>query len=483
MRLSRILKNVNCDINGKDVEITSIEYDSRKVREGSLFVAIKGYSTDGHLYIDKAIEKGAAAILAENCDAQGITVAIAKDTRKALAMAAKEFYGNSADRLKIIGVTGTNGKTTTTFLIKQILELVGYKTGLIGTNQNMICDRVIEASRTTPESAELHKLFGEMEDAGVTHVIMEVSSHSLYLDRTYGINFEVGVFTNLTQDHLDFHGTMEEYMKSKAILFSNCKKGCINVDDSWADGIMSRAACPVSTYGIKKACDLKAENIRMSERGVIFSLYTDGAEHTVRLGIPGNFSAYNALSAIAACKALDISMEDIVKGLVVAKGVKGRAEVVSIPSPYTVIIDYAHTPDGVENIINAVKSFAEGRIITLFGCGGDRDRTKRPIMGKIAAQLSDYCVVTSDNPRTEDPVSIINDILEGMKGFEDKYTVVPDRVQAIRTAMEMAGEKDIIILAGKGHETYQILKDKTIDFDERVVVKSIFKELSGEVDD
>lgn len=483
MLLSQLLKNVNCEIKGNDVEITSIEYDSRKVREGSLFVAIKGYSTDGHLYIDKAIEMGAAAVLAEECGEKSVTVATSEDTRKALALASKEFYGNSADRLKIIGVTGTNGKTTTTFLIKQVLELMGYKTGLIGTNQNMVCDKVIEASRTTPESAELHKLFAEMEEAGATHVIMEVSSHSLYLDRTYGINFEVGVFTNLTQDHLDFHGTMEEYMKAKALLFSTCKKGCINTDDEWAQAIMSRATCPVTTYGIKNKCDLKAENIRMSERGVIFDLATGGKEYTVRLGIPGNFSAYNALSAISACLSMGIGMDDIIKGLVIAKGVKGRAEVVSIPTPYTVIIDYAHTPDGVENIINAVKSFARGRIITLFGCGGDRDRTKRPIMGKIAAQLSDYCVVTSDNPRTEEPVAIIEDILEGMKGYEDKYTVVPDRTEAIRTAMQMAGENDIIILAGKGHETYQILKDKTIDFDERAIVKSIFKELSGESDD
>lgn len=481
MLLSQLLKDVKCKVSGNDIEITSIEYDSRKVTKGSLFVAVRGYQTDGHLYIDKAIENGASAILAEECDAKGnVTVAVTDDTRKAMAQAAAAFYGNSASRLKIIGVTGTNGKTTTTYLIKQILDLKGYKTGIIGTNQNMILDKVIESTRTTPESVELHKMFKEMEENGVTHVIMEVSSHSIALKRTYGITFETGVFTNLTRDHLDFHETMENYADSKAGLFECCKTGSYNADDKWKDRITAKAKCPMVSYGVNNKCDLKAEDIKLSERGVIFTLKLKGEEHIIRLGIPGEFSVYNALSAIAASLAIGISMEDIIKGLVLAKGVKGRAEVIFISTPYTVLIDYAHTPDGLENIIKAVKSFAKARIITVFGCGGDRDKTKRPLMGEIAAKMSDYCVVTSDNPRTEEPGAIIKDIVAGMKGYEDKYKVVEDRTEAIKYAMTIAEEQDIIILAGKGHETYQILKDKTIDYDERIVVRKIYKELAGE---
>lgn len=477
MKFFDILKDVECEIFGENVEISSVEYDSRNVREGSLFIAISGFQTDGHLYIEKAVKNGAVAVLCEKADLvpEGISYALTRDGRLAMANVGSAFYGGAAKRLKMIGITGTNGKTTTTYLIKKILELVGVKTGLIGTNQNMIGDKVLETGRTTPESLDLHKLLYDMEEGGATHVIMEVSSHALQLKRVAGINFEVGAFTNLTRDHLDFHKTFEAYCDAKAILFKNCKNGCINIDDEWAERIMKDATCQSLSYGINNNADIKAENIRLSERGVIFNVNYQGKVHEVRLGIPGMFSVYNALTAISVCLSLGISFEDIIKGLILAKGVKGRCEVVNILADYTVIIDYAHTPDGLENIINTVRGFASGRVITVFGCGGDRDRTKRPIMGEAAERLSDYTIVTSDNPRSEEPAAIISDILEGMKKKDGTYIAIENRTDAIKHAMEIARKGDVIILAGKGHETYQILKEGTIHYDEREIVKEIFK--------
>lgn len=475
MRLSELLRKTEHTLRGEDVSVSAVTYDSRKVVPGSLFVAVRGFNTDGHQYIEKAIEMGAAAILAEEDGGWDVPVAVCADTRRGLAEVGAQFYGNPAEKLKIIGVTGTNGKTTTTYLIKQVLDLLGYKTGLIGTNQNMIGDRAVPTSRTTPESLDLQELFSEMVAAGVSHVIMEVSSHSLALSRTHGIQFHEAVFTNLTQDHLDFHETMENYMAAKALLFKQARHGVINMDDAYGAEIIKHATCPVMTYGVENDADIKGENIRLSERGVIVSTTIGGRGYEIRLGIPGMFSVYNALSATAACLGMGIPMEDILKGLVLAKGVKGRAEVVQISAPYTVLIDYAHTPDGLENIIRTVRGFAKNRVITLFGCGGDRDKTKRPIMGEIAGSLSDHVVVTSDNPRTENPTEIIRDIEAGMTAYKGKYDVVENRREAIRHAMQIAQEGDVIILAGKGHETYQILKDETIDFDERVIVKEIFK--------
>lgn len=475
MQLSDLLKNTEHTLFGGDTEITAVTYDSRQVTRGSLFVAVRGFNTDGHAYIEKAVAAGAAAILAEENGDWGIPVAVCPDTRRGLAEVGAAFYGYPAEKLKIIGVTGTNGKTTTTYLIKQVLDLLGYKTGLIGTNQNIIGDVATPAARTTPESLDLQKMLADMVAAGVTYVIMEVSSHSLALSRTHGIQFYEAVFTNLTQDHLDFHETMENYMACKAKLFSQARHGVINVDDTYGSQIKALAKCPVQTFGVENESDLQGRNIRLSERGVICTAEVGGAPYEIRLGIPGMFSIYNALSATAACLGMGIPMEDILKGLVLAKGVKGRAEVVPIAANYTVLIDYAHTPDGLENIIRTVRGFAKGRVVTLFGCGGDRDKTKRPIMGEIAASLSDFTIVTSDNPRSEEPGAIIRDIEKGMEQYKDKYTVVENRKEAIRYSMKNARENDVIILAGKGHETYQILKDGTIDFDERAIVKEIFK--------
>jgi len=472
MTLKELVKNIDCEIFGNaETEIKGIAYDSRKVQEGYLFVAIRGFETDGHKYIESAIKNGAVAVLGEDDIKCECAYVKAKDSRKALALTSAEFFDHPERKLKIIGLTGTNGKTTTTYLIRQILMLKGSKCDLIGTNQIIIGDEIIESSRTTPESFDLFEIFHEMAEKGGEYVVMEVSSHSLELDRVCGVTFETAVLTNITQDHLDFHKTMENYAEAKAKLFAMSKSSAINTDSDYAETCLAKANENLLTYSVDGDSAIKAENIRMSERGVIFTINYKGEAHEMRLGIPGKFSVYNALSAICACLNIGISIEDIEKGLVLAKSVKGRIEVVRTATPYTIIIDYAHTPDGMENIISAVRAFAKARVITVFGCGGDRDATKRPKMGKIAENLSDLVVVTSDNPRTEEPEAIINDILAGMS--KDNHVTVVNRKEAIAYAMEIAEQDDIIILAGKGHETYQEIDHVKHDFDERVVVKEI----------
>ena len=474
MKLSQIIQDIEIKKPiTDDVEITGIAYDSRSVKPGYLFVAIKGFETDGHKYIKSAIENGAAAIIGEE---EHITDAIyvqAKNSRRALAQAAAAFYDHPERKLKIIGITGTNGKTTTTYLIRQILMLKGLRCDLIGTNQTIIGDEVRESSRTTPESLDLFEIFSQMAQSGGEYVVMEVSSHSLFLDRVYGVTFETAVLTNITQDHLDFHETMQNYARAKAILFSMSKSAAVNVDSDYKDIILENTTGRLTTYGLKEKADVRAENLKMSERGVIFDLLREGKVREMRLGIPGEFSVYNALAAICACENIGIDDSDIEKGLVLAKPVKGRIEVVHTNTPYTVIIDYAHSPDGLQNIISAVRGFAKKRIITVFGCGGNRDSAKRPIMGKIAEELSDIAVVTSDNPRCEVPSAIIEDILKGMK--MDNHIVVENRREAIKKAMEIAQDGDIIILAGKGHETYQEIEHEKHHFDEREVVRELLR--------
>ena len=476
MKLTELTQNLQAEFFGNcDVEISGIAYDSRKVKPGYLFVAIKGYETDGHKYIDNAVANGAVAVIGEESPECGCTYVKVEDSRKALAICGAAYYGNPQDSLKIIGITGTNGKTTTTYLVRQILMMKGLRCDLIGTNQIIIGDEVVESNRTTPESLDLFEIFHKMVKSGGEYVIMEVSSHSLYLDRVYGVTFETSLITNITQDHLDFHKTMENYAEAKAKLFKVSKSGAANADDGYFDVIMNNASCKMISYSIDGDSDIKANNLKMSERGVIFDINCGGTDCEIRLGIPGKFSAYNALGAVCVCLNLGLDIEDIQKGLVLAKPVKGRIEVVHIPTPYTVIIDYAHTPDGMENIISAVRGFATGKVITVFGCGGNRDSSKRPKMGKIAEDMSDIVVVTSDNPRCEIPGDIIKDILQGMT--KDNHIVVENRKEAIRKAMEMAQEKDIIILAGKGHETYQEIEHVKHDFDERVIVKEILASL------
>ena len=476
MKLQELLKDVavlRCTAT-EDTEICEVRYDSRAVQPGDLFVAIRGYATDGHRYIDKALAQGAAAVVCEEAP-EGAPAVVVENARRALAQIAANRFGHPADSMVMLGVTGTNGKTTTTYLVKHMLEAAGHKVGLIGTNQNLIGDEVIETERTTPESYELHALFARMRDAGCTHVIMEVSSHSLVLDRVHGIHFAVGAFTNLTQDHLDFHKTMEEYRKAKALLFTISDKGVINLDDPAAKAMLADAQCPCLTFSCEKdAADLTAKNLKLHADGVEFVAATKGDLARVKLPIPGHFSAENALTALGIVLQLGMPLADAAKSLATATGVKGRVEVVPTDTDYTVLIDYAHSPDGVENVLRAVRGFAKGRVVALFGCGGDRDRTKRPKMGKIAADLADFCIVTSDNPRTEDPKAIIDDILEGMKGTKTPMQVIVDRPEAIHWALAHAQKNDVIVLMGKGHETYQEVNHVKHHMDEREIVADYF---------
>ncbi len=476
MKLQELLQGVAAEYCGADAALTvrEVRYDSREVQPGDLFVAIRGYETDGHQYIDKALAQGAAAIVCEEARA-GVPAVIVQNSRAALADIAANRFGHPAQGMTMIGVTGTNGKTTTTYLIKHILEAQGHKVGLIGTNQNLVGDEVVETERTTPESYELHALFARMRDAGCTHVIMEVSSHSLVLDRVRGIPFAVGAFTNLTQDHLDFHKTMEDYRKAKALLFTMCRTGVLNLDDPAADKMIADARCPVLTFSAQSDnANLSAKNVQLHADGVDFICATEGALARVHLGIPGLFSVHNALCALGCAVALDIPLERAAAALGDAHGVKGRAEVVPTPTDYTVLIDYAHSPDGVENILKAVRGFSKGRVIAIFGCGGDRDRTKRPKMGALAAQLADLCVVTSDNPRTEQPEAIIADIVEGMHGSKTPYEVICDRREAIRWALAHARKDDTLVFMGKGHETYQEINHVKHHLDEREEIAQYF---------
>ena len=476
MKLQDLLKGVAVleSTAAPDTEINEVRYDSRAVQPGDLFVAIRGYATDGHQYIGKALEQGAAAIVCEEAPA-GAPAVVVENARRALAEIAANRFGHPADSMTMLGVTGTNGKTTTTYLVKHMLEDAGHKVGLIGTNQNLIGDEVVETERTTPESYELHALFARMRDAGCTYVIMEVSSHSLVLDRVHGIHFAVGAFTNLTQDHLDFHKTMEEYRRAKALLFTISDKGVINLDDPAAGAMLADAKCPCLTFSCEKdAADLTAKNLKLHADGVEFVAATRGDLARVKLPIPGHFSAENALTALGIVLQLGMPLADAAKSLATATGVKGRVEVVPTDTDYTVLIDYAHSPDGVENVLRAVRGFAKGRVVALFGCGGDRDRTKRPKMGKIAADLADFCIVTSDNPRTEDPKAIIDDILEGMKGTKTPMQVIVDRPEAIHWALAHAKKDDIIVLMGKGHETYQEVNHVKHHMDEREIVRDFF---------
>ena len=459
-----------------ETEISGVSYDSRQTKSGDLFAAIAGYETDGHRFIPMALEKGAACVLCQARPEGEVPYVLTSDSRAALAQLGRNWFGDPAASMTMVGVTGTNGKTTATYLLKDMLERsLGAKVGLIGTNQNMIGEEALHTERTTPESFELQALFRAMADAGCTHVVMEVSSHALCLQRVAGIRFAVGMFTNLSQDHLDFHETMEAYCDAKALLFRQSVKGVYNADDPWAERVTGGAPCPLLSFG-ERSGDLRAENIRLSVDGVTFDAVCEGETVPVRVGIPGGFTVYNALGALAAARALGISLAAGAEALASCAGVKGRVEVVPVPWDYTILIDYAVTPDAIENVLTAVRGFAQGRVVILFGCGGDRDRGKRPKMGRIATQLADFVVVTSDNPRTEDPDFIISEILPGLEGADTPYMVEPDRVRAIRWAMDHAQPKDVIILAGKGHETYQIVGHEKRHLDEREVVADYIAE-------
>lgn len=474
MKLSELLKNADVKNSFADCEIVDVTQDSRLVEEGFLFVCIKGNTFDGHSVAKEMLEKGARAVVCER-DLGLENQIVVSDTREAYSVICANYFSNPAKKLKLIGLTGTNGKTTTTFLIKQILEGAGKRVGLIGTVQNMVCDEVYPAKYTTPDAYELQRLFSLMVKADCEYCVMEVSSQALAQGRVNGLHFEIGAFTNLTQDHLDYHKTWENYFNSKRILFENSSIAVTNADDENGLKIVSGLNCKVVSYAVNtNNADYVAKNVKFKSNGVEYELVSELIGR-VSCPIPGRFSVYNSLCAASIALTLGISFEEVLTAISKSNGVKGRIEVVPTDTDYTVIIDYAHSPDGLENIISSLREIAKKRIVTVFGCGGDRDRTKRPIMGKIAAELSDFCVVTSDNPRSENPSKIIEDILEGMKNISTPYVVVENRREAIKWALEHAEKDDIILLAGKGHETYQILPTGTIHFDEREVVADILK--------
>ena len=478
MKLKELLQGVTVlETNvPEDLDISGVAYDSRKVRPDGLFVAISGFAADGNRFIPMALEKGAAAVVTAKKPGGDVPYVLVESDRHALAMIGINFYGRPAEKMTMIGVTGTNGKTSTTMLLKQVLEkTVGAKVGLVGTMENLVGDEVIPTERTTPESFELQGLFARMRDAGCTHVVMEVSSHAIVLDRVGGIHFDVAAFTNLTEDHLDFHKTMEAYRDAKALLFHQSKTGVTNLDDAAGKFMLEQKACPFLSYGEHEACDLRAADIQLHADSIGFVCESAEGKTEVKLGIPGQFTVYNALCALSCAKALGVSVADAADALHKAHGVKGRVEVVPTNTDYTVLIDYAHSPDGVENVLEAARVFTKGRVIGLFGCGGDRDRTKRPKMGAIAAKLSDYCIVTSDNPRTEKPEAIIEDILEGMKDTKTPYDVIVNRPEAIWHALDIAQTGDTIVLMGKGHETYQEINHVKHHLDEREVVAQYFE--------
>jgi UDP-N-acetylmuramoyl-L-alanyl-D-glutamate--2,6-diaminopimelate ligase len=479
MKLRNIMENINFNLvkGDIDIDIKKIQYDSRKVKEGDAFICIEGYNLDGHKYIQNAINNGAIAVVCQknieeplNC-----TVLRVEDSRKTLAISAANYYKNPSKSMKIIGITGTNGKTTSAFMIKAILEQQGYKVGLIGTIANYIGDKKIHTERTTPESLELHELFKEMVDSKVDYCVMEVSSHSLSLDRVYGIEFCESIFTNLTQDHLDFHKTFENYFNAKFKLFKSSKNSIINIDDMYGKKAYSLITNSKLSYGLKPNADIMASDIKMNSRGSKFTLEYKNNSSEIELNIPGNYNVYNALGSIAVCLNQGIDLAAIKLGLQKVQ-VPGRCELVANNHNlgFEIILDYAHTPDGLENILKTAREFTKGKLICVFGCGGDRDKAKRAIMGKIGSELSDMSVITSDNPRTEEPLKIINDIVKGIE--KCNYEIIENRRAAIKRAIEIASEGDVIVIAGKGHEDYQVLKDKTIHFDEREVVSEIIKE-------
>lgn len=472
MKLHELLQNTGMTAEAMDTdrEITAITCDSRRVEPGCLFVCIDGTAVDGHRFAAAAEADGAAAVVVQR-DMGLRTQLLTDNSRRAWAEICANWFGRPSERLHLIGVTGTNGKTTTTTLIKSMLEHAGHKVGLIGTIQNMVGDRVLPAHHTTPDSYDLQSMLALMVVEGCDYCVMEISSHALDQQRVAGCLCDIGIFTNLTQDHLDYHKTMENYLAAKKRLFSMCRTGIVNLDDAAAPEMMREVPCELVTYSATSdRADYVARNIRHRADGVDFELVGIGQIGRVRMRIPGQFSVYNGLAAATACLTAGMDFQTVVEALSAAEGVKGRAEVVPTGRDFTVVIDYAHTPDGIENICRTLKECCKGRLVTLFGCGGDRDKTKRPKMGAIAAALSDYLVITSDNPRSEAPEAIIRDILTGLEGTKTPYTVIENRVEAIRWAIAHAQPGDTLLLAGKGHETYQILADGVIHLDEREVV-------------
>lgn len=476
MKLDQIAVELGQSIAFGEREVTFITDNSAKVSEGCIFICIEGKHFDGHTKAAEALEKGAAAVVVQK-DLGLERQILVENTRSAYAYICAAFYGHPERNLKIIGVTGTNGKTTSCFILKSILDGMGHKTGLIGTVKNIVGDKEYPAALTTPDCYELFGLYKEMVDAGCEYCVMEVSSQALDQHRVDGVHFEAAIFTNLTRDHLDYHGTFENYMSAKRKLFENSSLAVMNIDDESAAFMTEGLDCRKVTFSVdNNNCDYSAKNIRIASSGVKYELVSNSNIGRVRFAVPGKFSVYNSMGAAVCLVEMGMDFKAVLDSLMLCTGVPGRMEIVPAEVPYTIIIDYAHTPDGLENVLKCVREITEGKVICLFGCGGDRDKTKRPIMGEIAAALSDVAVITSDNPRSEDPEAIIEDITAGIGKGGAKIIVDSDRKSAIKKALESAGEGDVVVLAGKGQETYQILASGKIHFDEREEVAQILSE-------
>jgi UDP-N-acetylmuramoyl-L-alanyl-D-glutamate--2,6-diaminopimelate ligase/murE/murF fusion protein len=489
-----VARLAQAEVHGRlDRQITTITYDSRQVVPGALFIALAGSKVDGHSFVSHACRQGAVAVLVEQAVvADGdVTVIRVPDTRAAMQLVTPYFFDHPSRKLRLIGVTGTNGKTTTTHLIRAVLQQAGFKVGLIGTIHTLIGEQVLPVRNTTPDVVELQALLADMVAARMDYVVMEVSSHALALGRVGGCEFDIAVFTNMTRDHLDFHVTFENYRDAKAELFrlltaaDNVKAGkaaVVNVDDPAAAFMLMNAACRHLTYGVEQPADLQAVDIAVAATGAAFTVVGPFGSLPLSLRITGVFNVYNVLAAAGAVLAEGVAPAVIKQALEEFRSVPGRFELVDAGQPFTVIVDYAHTPDGLENILQTARQFARQRIIVVFGCGGDRDRTKRPIMGRLAIEYGDVVIATSDNPRSEEPESILREIEVGLRQEQTAakgYEIIPDRRQAIGRALHIAAPGDVVIIAGKGHETYQVLKDRTIAFDDRQVVREIIGEMNS----
>lgn len=487
MTLKELLEPLRFEniISDENPKITSLSMDSREVTAGTLFICIKGYTVDGHDFAKQAEKQGAVAIIAERELPVSIPVIIVRDSKRTMAKVACHYYNNPTTKLNLIGVTGTNGKTTVTHLLEKIMNDQKRKTGLIGTMYTKIGDDLSKTNNTTPESLPLQKLFSEMRENNVDTALMEVSSHALHLGRVHGCDFDIAIFTNLTPDHLDYHQTMEAYLYAKGLLFAqlgnvpSSKVAIINADDPASDELIRMTAVDVVTFGLDKKADVFASDIQLSASGTTFKLNIFDETVIVSMKLIGKFSVYNALAAAAGAYVSSVSIEDIKRSLEEVEGVAGRFETVDSGQDFSVIVDYAHTPDSLENVLQTVKQLAKKRVIAVVGCGGDRDRKKRPIMAGIASELADQTIFTSDNPRTEDPEAIVKDMVEGVK--TDNYSVIIDREIAIKTAIFEAETDDIVLIAGKGHETYQIIGKQTIHFDDREVAKRMLQEKLDQV--
>ncbi|HXE72607.1 MAG TPA: UDP-N-acetylmuramoyl-L-alanyl-D-glutamate--2,6-diaminopimelate ligase [Candidatus Nitrosotenuis sp.] len=484
--LARCLEDARLE-GDPDVEVKELAYDSREVGPGCLFVCIEGFSTDGHLFAPSALARGAAALVCERDipGTEGVPRIRVPNTRRALALLSAEMTGRPADHLLTVGITGTNGKTTTAFLTEAVLRARGNRPGLLGTIQAQVGGQVRRLANTTPESLDLHRLFAEMRQARQDSVVMEVSSHALALDRVYGIPYDVGVFTNLSQDHLDFHGDMESYFQAKLRLFHSLGTvrgrpvtpyAVVNIDDEYGRRVLEVLRVPFVTYGFSEEAHVRATEVDVGPDGLGYLLITPLGQSRVDLQLSGLFNVYNSLAAISVGLALRVDLEPAVRAVESVEAVPGRFQLVSEGQDFAVVVDYAHTPAGLASLLRSVREITPGRVVAVYGCGGDRDRSKRPQMGRIGGELADFVVLTSDNPRSEDPMAILAQVEGGLKASGCPYAIQPDREVAISLALHSARPGDTVVIAGKGHETYQIFKDRTIPFDDVEVARRILRE-------